>query len=103
MEDITKYDEVIEQGILYNFVPYETPRLAIYNSPGETYELPRGWIDVPKTVLIIGETKDSYITELRPSEHGEWTEKRILYKYILPLGFHKSRFIKWEETQLKLF
>ena len=103
MENIEKYDEVIEQGILYDFVSYDTPRLAIYHHPGNIYKLPGGWIDEKKELLIIGETKDSYITELRESERGEWTDKRILYKYILPLGFHKSRFIKWEETQLTLF
>lgn len=102
-ENPVDYDEIIEQGILYNFKAYEVPRLATYSSPGNTYKLPIGWIDVPKTVLVIGEDDHCFITELRASEHGEWTDKRILYKYILPLGFHKTRLIQWEETQLTLF
>lgn len=99
----TRYDEIIEQGVLYDFKPFEFPRMVTYNHPGNEYKLPIGWIDIPKSVFVIGETKDSFITELRLAEHGEWTDKRILYKYILPLGFHKSRFVKWEETQLRLF
>ena len=103
MKEAIEYDQVIEQGILYNFTAYDIPRMGTYNHPGNTYELPKGWIDKPKSVLIIGETEDCFITSLRAAEHGEWTDKRILYKYILPLGFHKSRFAKWEETQLSLF
>ncbi|HAY3555762.1 hypothetical protein [Elizabethkingia anophelis] len=103
MEDLVKYDKVIDQGILYSFVPYDTPLLALYKHSTDEYKLPEGWLNTPKIVLVIGETKDSFITELRPSEHGEWKDLRILYKYILPLGFHKSRFIQWEETQLSLF
>ncbi|MCT4237821.1 hypothetical protein HZP42_15665 [Elizabethkingia anophelis] len=103
MENLVKYDKVIDQGMRYSFIPYDIPRLASYNHPTNEYDLNKGWLNEPKKVLVIGETKDSFITELRPSEHGEWTDLRILYKYILLLGFHKSRFIKWEETQLSLF
>lgn len=100
----TKYDEVIEQGILYDFVAYDFPKLATFNYPGNEYNLKKnGWQDFPKTVLVIGEDKNCYITNLCQSEHEEWNDKRILYKYILPLGFHKSRFIRWEDTQLTLF
>lgn len=103
MNQSVKYDEVIEQGILYNFIPYDTPRLATYEHHTNEYELPKGWLNEPKSVLVIGETKESFVTELKSSEHGEWTDRQVLYKYILPLGFHKSRLIKWEETQLTLF
>lgn len=103
MEENIEYDEIIDKGLRYNFVPYDVPRLATYNHPGNEYKFPIGWIDIPKTVLVIGETKDSYITELKNADHGEWTDKKILYKYILPMGFHKSRFLKWEDTQLTLF
>ncbi len=104
MEDLTQYDEVIDKGILYDYVPFDTPRLATYSSSGDEYDLEKGgWVNFPKTVLVIGETKDSYITKLSDAEHGEWIDKRILYKYILPLGFHKTRLIKWEDTQLSLF
>lgn len=100
----TNYDEVIEQGILYNFVAYDTPRLATYFHPGEEYDIKKGgWQNIPKTILVIGEDEHCFITKLSPGEHGEWTDKRILYKYILPIGFHKCRFIRWEETQLSLF
>lgn len=102
----TKYDEIIDEGILYNFIPYDMPRLATYSHPGNKYDLKKGgWQNIPKTVLVIGEDEHSFITELRPSEseEGEWTDKYVLYKFILPLGFHKSRLIKWEDTQLSLF
>lgn len=104
MENLLKYDKIIDKGILYGFVPYETPRLATYRSPGNEYDLNKGgWVDIPKTVLIIGEDEHLYVTRLRNSEHGEWTDEKILYKYIIPDGFHKSRLIKWEDTQLSLF
>ncbi|WP_260255130.1 hypothetical protein [Elizabethkingia meningoseptica] len=88
---------------IHSFVPYDTPQLVLYKHSTDEYDLTKGWLNEPKKVLVIGETKDSFITELKPSEHGEWKGLRILYKYILPLGFHKSRFIQWEETQLSLF
>ena len=97
------YDEVIDRGIIYEFIPYEFPRLAEYSFDINVYEYPKGWLTEPKQVLVIGEAKDSYTTELKSSSHGEWDEKRILLKYILPLGFHKSRLIRWVDTQLTLF
>jgi hypothetical protein len=102
-EDLSIYEQITEEGIKYDFVPYETPRLAEYEHPTDRYELPIGWINEPREVLIIGETSDSYIYELRESSHGEWKDTRILYKYTLPIGFHKSRLISWLNTQLSLF
>ena len=103
MGEIIIYDKIIDRGILYDFKPYDSPRLASYESDIDEYEFPKGWLTKPVSVLVIGETDDSFITELSATEHGEWTDERILFKYVLPLGFHKSRFIKWEETQLEMF
>lgn len=98
-----KYDEVIEKGILNNFIPYDTPVLATYAHDVNKYELSKGWQTEERTVWVIGEDELLYVTELRMSEHVEWIKKRVLYKYMLPSGFHKSRLIRWEATQLSLF
>lgn len=100
---LEKYDEIINKGILYGFQAYEFPRLAEYRHETDIYAYPIGWLTEPKQVLVIGEDNSSFVTELKPSEHGEWDEKRVLYKYILPLGFHKTRLIRWVDTQLSLF
>ena len=57
MEDLVKYDKVIDQGMRYNFIPYETPRIASYNHSTNEYDLTKGWLNEPKKVLVIGETK----------------------------------------------
>lgn len=48
MEDLVKYDKIIDQGTRYNFIPYETPRLASYNHPTNEYDLIKGWLNEPK-------------------------------------------------------
>ncbi len=49
MEDLVKYDKIIDQGTRYNFIPYETPRLASYNHhPTNKYDLIKGWLNEPK-------------------------------------------------------
>lgn len=100
---LEKYDEIIDKGILYEYIAYEFPRLAEYRQETNVYEFPYGWITEAKQVLVIGETDTSFVTKLKHSEHGECDEKRILYKYILPMGFHKTRFIRWFDTQLTFF
>lgn len=103
MEEIILYDKIIDRGILYDFIPYDSPQMASYESDIGEYKFPKGWLTEPVNVLVIGETDHSYVTELSAAEHGEWKDERILYKYTLPLGFHKTRLINWKETQLQMF
>ncbi len=82
---------------------YKTPRKAIYNSPEGKYHPVKGWLQVEREVLVLGETDSIYITEIRESslthndELGCYTSQ-----YCFPVGFHKSRLVKWVTTQLEL-
>jgi len=90
--------------ILYNYKPYAQPKPAIYNHDTNVYKLPDGWLMDQREATIIGETDDCYITRLQPSEHGEWINGEVVkFEYILPIGIHKSRFVRWVELQGRLF
>ena len=86
------------------FERYPFPRVAVYNRPGEKYNLPGGWQDTPTDALVIGETEDEYVTKIMESETSYWDEYgRYNASYCYPFGFHKSRFIEWKEAQVALF
>ena len=91
--------------VLFNFRPYRKERIGVFlieKIPAE-YIIPDGWVREEAEATIIGETDDSYVYKLKPSEHNEWVGKEIAtIKYILPLGIHKSRFVKWHSAQLQL-
>ena len=92
--------------ILYDYVPYETPKKGLFNLEKEngSYTLPYGWEKEQIEFLIIGEDNTSYIYKLKESGHGEWVGNEVIkHRYILPLGIHKSRLIKWTNNQLTLF
>ena len=82
---------------------YNKPRTGIFN----------GFIKTPKIdtveaiveAVIIGETKDLYVTEIYESTCPMWDEMgRYETHYCHPGGFTKSRFIKWQPAkQLELF
>ncbi len=89
--------------ILYGFIPYEQIKTGIFKEDTNIFKLPGGWVWEEKTVDIIGETEDSYVYELSESGHGEWIgDKVVQHKYILPMGIHKSRFIRWKDRQLQM-
>ena len=85
--------------ILYNYKPYDHPKECIYYVTGEKYSLPEGWEKIKTKATVIGETELWFITRLMPTtlNHPPHT------KVVLPIGFHKSRLIKWLPTQLSLF
>lgn len=91
--------------ILYNFKAYPAPKKALFKVDTNKYILPEGWIQKEELYTIIGETDDSYVYKLYKSEHGERNEKDkvVIKKYIMPLGVHKSRLVRWTEGQLLLF
>lgn len=80
--------------ILYDYKEYPQPKQGIFSlhKKDAKYILPDGWEQSKETLLIIGETKDHYITNLVSYEND-----------LLPLGPHKSRLMKWVPTQLNLF
>lgn len=92
--------------ILYNYKPFDVPRLGFFRvqkEPGE-YVLPEGWLTLVKPILIIGETDEHYIDQLKESDCGYWIGDKVVKEYyILPLGPHKSRLEHWSGHQLSLF
>lgn len=90
--------------ILYDYKPYEHPKNGLFRVETNEYKLPGGWIQKLEAIKIIGETDLHFIYELRESGHGEWIGSEVInYKYILPIGIHKSRLERWIDTQLSLF
>ena len=89
--------------ILYNYQPFENQRIGEFRIDTNEYG-PDGWITKIHEYTIIGETDDSYVYRLQESEHDGWVgDSTITRKYILPLGIHKSRFVRWLPSQLELF
>jgi hypothetical protein len=90
--------------ILYNYKAYDTPKKGVFNVETGEYKLPIGWLQKEVECIIIGETDLHYVEELLPSSHGEWVGDVVVeHKYILPIGLHKSRLVKWIDSQLCLF
>jgi len=89
--------------ILYNYRPFNSPTEGEFRITTDVYKFPDGWLCKNKKYLIIGETDDTYVYKLLPSSYGEWIVDKVIRKeYIMPLGIHKSRLVKWIETQLSL-
>jgi hypothetical protein len=90
--------------ILYNYKAYENPLYGIFSVeivPNE-YKLPEGWLCEEREFRIIGECDDSYVTRLQETTGNEWGVE-VQDKFVLPIGIHKSRFIRWVSNQLSLF
>lgn len=92
----------------YNFKPYLQPKTALYHQTGNDYvKAPEtgliGWSKVVKEMIIIGETDDSYISYLKEYQNSNTRDKDYGNISLLPIGFHKSRLLKWLPTQLMLF
>jgi hypothetical protein len=90
----------------YQYEAYPEKRIGVFRvekKPSE-YRLPEGWVMVEEQRTIIGESNDCYVTRLLKSELGFWQGDEIVTEYsTLPLGLHKSRFVKWLPVQLSLF
>lgn len=86
--------------ILYNYKPYDIPKIGLFSIHKGTWG-ENGWIDEEKERNIIGETDDCFITRLIQSDISEYGEDTHLV--LLPIGIHKSRFIRWVAAQINLF
>lgn len=86
--------------VLYNYKPYDKPRRGLFRveDPDGIYTK-QGWNTKSEEHTIIGETKHSYITELKPYSNKLHGEPECL----LPLGVHKSRLQAWLTGQLQIF
>lgn len=90
--------------ILYNYKPYDKPRKGVFLIETKEYKLPGGWVRAQTEATVIGECDEVYVEYLKPTSHGEWVGNEVIqHEYILPLGFHKSRLVRWvDEPQLQL-
>jgi hypothetical protein len=91
--------------VLYDYKQFSTPKKGLFRIDINKYDIKRGgWLQKEVEHTIIGETDDSFITHLKPSEEGEWVGNKVVkHKFILPLGIHKSRLVQWTTGQLALF
>jgi hypothetical protein len=89
---------------LFEFKAFDQPKLGVFRVETGEYTLPVGWVKKEEEITIIGETDDSFVYKLVPSGHGEWGvgDTVVQHNYILPIGVHKSRFVRWN-SQLNLF
>jgi len=91
-------------NVEYGFVQYPEPKKALFRVETNEFKLPIGWIQREEEHVIIGETDDCFIYKLLPTKQGEWVGDVVIQReFILPIGVHKSRFVRWIPTQLPLF
>lgn len=85
------------------FRAYESPKFGIFSITTDKYGSD-GWICKHEKYKIIGEYNETYVTRLVKSVQGEWIDDKVVKRtYILPIGIHKSRLIKWTSGQLSIF
>lgn len=82
----------------YAFTAYDNPVKAVYKVETGEYKFPVGWVQKEVTDLVVGETTDCYVYYFLKTESDDWTKTKMT----LPMGFHKSRLVRWETTQLQL-
>jgi len=90
-------------NVCKDYVPYQITKNGTFNVETNEYNLELGWMKKQEKIDIIGETKDTYTVRIIHGNHGLWIGDIVvgLY-YSLPLGVHKSRFVSWNNNQLKL-
>ncbi len=89
------------------YVPYPIPKKAIFSAGDDSREYaepPVGWKYKDEECLVLGETEMCYVTEIITSLTPMW-ENGVRYNRssTVHVGFHKSRFVKWLDTQIELF
>ena len=86
------------------YIEYGIPRKGVFSVTTDEYRFPEGWVEKEEEGIIIGETDDCYVKRLINSGHGEWVDGQVIQRsYIVHVGYHKSRFVRWESTQIELF
>lgn len=90
---------------MYNFKKYSKPKKGIFRVlKTDGNYLDNGWETELLQYTIIGEDSTAYVYKLKESTQGKWVGNKVIKKtYILPIGLHKSNFIKWNTNQLTLF
>lgn len=89
-------------GIQYGYKAYAEPVAGLFGIDAGEWGV-NGWVVRNDLITIIGETEDTYVYRLLETGHGEWVGEEVIeYEYVLPIGVHKSRLIRWEGIQLLL-
>jgi hypothetical protein len=97
---------MIEKFSQYNFRNYEFPKKGVFHRLKQPHEfvLPNGWAYEETEVLIIGETDDLYVERFQLGSYGMWVGNDVIkHTYRIPIGFHKSYFVRWTQGQLEMF
>lgn len=97
--------------ILYDYTPYDKPKMAAYNQTGDKYLFNKKegyyhWESIQREAIVIGETEHCYVEQLIEHQICDTSEPDYGEIVLLPMGFHKSRLVKWKESpidQLQLF
>lgn len=85
------------------YVQYELPKQGVFRVETGEYG-PDGWVRIEEQSTIIGETSEHYVTRLSNGSVGMWEGDIVVqHDYVCHIGYHKSRFVKWVDSQLKLF
>lgn len=89
--------------LLNGLIIYQKARNAIFIQETGRYELKQGPIREQVVVKVIGEDNHCYIT--RTFEKESFMQKPGIFiygKFMYGIGFHKTRFVRFIETQLEL-
>lgn len=94
--------------IIFNYKPFEKPKRAIYAHPGNDYINDvktglLGWSNIEKEVTVIGEDDTTYIEKLKEHLICDTNDPDYGETVLMPIGFHKSRLIRWVSDQLGMF
>jgi len=90
--------------IKYNFKKYDKPRRALFYQTGNDYITDPttgallGWSKKIVETTVIGEDDTSYVEILKEHINCDTSEEDYGKISLIPLGFHKSRLIKFIKT-----
>jgi hypothetical protein len=98
-----QYDDTPTQYI-NGLVIYEHPRNAIFLQPTGEYDIKKGPVQQETEVIVIGEDNHCYITQTFKTHRFMHQPNVFTYgKLMYGIGFHKTRLVRFVETQLELF
>lgn len=86
------------------FKKYPKPQKACFFESGDKYIFNKngysGWEKVYVEAIVIGEDDNSYITRFVEHKICDTNDPEYGQSVLLPLGFHKSWFVKWLEQPI---
>ena len=90
---------------LFGLKLWDNPRLGVFSVETGEYDLKIGWVQKEEKRLIIGEDNETFVYRTIESDYHyiDFEHPLIKGNFIHGIGIHKTRFVKWIETQLQLF